>query len=101
MGALKVLEALRNKSVFGYSAENGAVFEHNGAHYVVDNVTVLEEELEVFFDIAKANTIETEDIPTWGEIRMSLISVDDGYSAYDDFDIIEEIENELKRKTNE
>lgn len=29
------------------------------------------------------------------------MSIDDGYSAYDDFDIIEEIENELKRKTNE
>lgn len=100
MGALKVLEALRNKSVFGYSAENGAVFEHNGVHYVVDDVVVLDEELEVFFDIAKANTIETEDIPTWGEIRMSLISIDDGYSAYDDFDIVKEIENELKRKTN-
>lgn len=100
MGALKTLEKLRNKAVFGYSAENGAIFEHNGVHYVVDNVVVLDEELEVFFDIAKANNIETDDIPTWGEI-VGLLCVDDEYSAWDDFDIIEEIENELKRKTND
>lgn len=37
MGALKALEALRNKAVFGYSAENGAIFEHNG-----DTIEVLE-----------------------------------------------------------
>lgn len=95
MGALRTLEELRNHCPKGYSAENNAIFKQNGIEYAVMDVTVVEEKLTVFFDIATANEVDSVDIPTWGKIQRELMGIDDGYFAHDDLGVIDKLEGRL------
>lgn len=98
MGALKVLEKLRNMGVSGRSAGQEATFKFKGVMYSVLDVTVLEDSYSVSFEIVEKYStdfdIDEEQICNWGQIRRALSGVDDGYSAYDDLGIIEEIEKQ-------
>ena len=95
MGALRTLEELRSCCSNGCGAENDAIFKQNGMEYAVMDVTVVEEELTVFFDIAIANEVESVDTPTWGKIQRELMGIDDGYFAYDDLGVIDKLEGRL------
>ena len=88
MEALKVIEELRSRSK-NSNGDSLAIFEHKGIDYAIVGVTIVDEDLFVYFEFYELSELESKDEAiTWGRISRELSHIDYGYSADDE--IVEE-----------